>query len=112
MDLKTLQAKSCKDSNSKKLTDLEVDEYSKLFTNWGFDVEGRFISNFEFDNFQQTVDFLNTVANLAEKEGHHPDLLIYGYNNLLTMLYTHDVDGITEKDFIMAAKIEDLLYQK
>lgn len=112
MDIKTLQTKSCRDVKESKLKSVEVDEFAKLFTNWGFDQEGRFISNFEFDDFQQTVDFLNTVAKLAEEQGHHPDLMIYNYNNLLVMLYTHSIDGITEKDFIMAAKIEDLLSQR
>lgn len=60
-----------------------------------------------FDNFMQTMAFVNGVADIAETEGHHPDLFIH-YNKLKITLWTHAVNGLTENDFILAAKIDEL----
>ena len=59
-------------------------------------------------NFAAGVDFLNRVAALAEDEGHHPDLHLEGYRNLWIGLWTHAIGGLSESDFILAAKIDQL----
>lgn len=65
--------------------------------------------SFKFKNFREALDFLNRVGELAEQQGHHPDLfLIWGRVDVTT--WTHKVDGLTESDFILAAKI-NRLYQ-
>jgi 4a-hydroxytetrahydrobiopterin dehydratase len=56
-------------------------------------------------NFKAGIDFLNTVAELAEQEGHHPDLHLEGYRNVSVELWTHAIGGLSENDFILAAKI-------
>jgi 4a-hydroxytetrahydrobiopterin dehydratase len=53
------------------------------------------------------MNFLNKIANLAEEQGHHPDVCI-SYNKLDFSLFTHAVGGLSENDFIMAAKIDEL----
>ena len=62
---------------------------------------------FRFKNFVETMRFVNKVADLAESEGHHPDLHIY-YNKLTIELLTHAVKGLSLNDFIVAAKINKL----
>jgi 4a-hydroxytetrahydrobiopterin dehydratase len=54
------------------------------------------------------LDFFRRVGDLAEAEGHHPDLHLSGYRNVVLELYTHAVGGLTENDFILAAKIDQL----
>ena len=56
-------------------------------------------------NFMAGIDFFNKVAALAEDEGHHPDLHLEGYRHVTIVLWTHAVGGLTENDFILAAKI-------
>lgn len=63
--------------------------------------------DFTFDNFIQNMAFVNSVADIAEEEGHHPDFYIH-YNLCKVTLWTHAVDGLTENDFIVAAKIDEL----
>ncbi len=59
-------------------------------------------------NFMAAMDFFHRVAELAEDEGHHPDLHLVGYRNVTIELWTHAIDGLSENDFIVAAKIDDL----
>lgn len=63
---------------------------------------------FEFKDFKEAMGFVNKVADLAEKEGHHPDIKIV-YNKVKLDLFTHAVGGLSENDFIMAAKINSLI---
>ncbi|MBI2647841.1 MAG: 4a-hydroxytetrahydrobiopterin dehydratase [Candidatus Wildermuthbacteria bacterium] len=67
---------------------------------------GREISRvFVFENFPQAISFVNKVAELAEQEGHHPDLTIR-YNQVKILLSTHAIGGLSQNDFIMASKID------
>ena len=59
-------------------------------------------------NFMAGVDFFNRVAELAEEEGHHPDLHLEGYRKVTIELWTHAIGGLSENDFITAAKIDEL----
>lgn len=60
---------------------------------------------FTFPDFKKTLDFVNRVGAIAEEQGHHPDILLTWGKAEIT-LWTHKVDGLTESDFIMAAKID------
>ncbi|SRR5258706_12931103 len=60
---------------------------------------------FIFKNFKEAIAFVKIVADIAEEEGHHPDIYIF-YNKVQLELYTHAVGGLSENDFIMAAKID------
>ena len=57
--------------------------------------------------FKQSLNFTNKVGELAEEEGHHPDISL-GYGYSLIMLHTHSIKGLSVNDFIIAAKIDDL----
>ena len=59
-------------------------------------------------NFLAGIDFFQKVAALAEEEGHHPDLHLEGYRNVAVELWTHAIGGLSENDFILAAKINEL----
>jgi 4a-hydroxytetrahydrobiopterin dehydratase len=59
---------------------------------------------FRFPDFQKALDFVNRVGAIAEEQGHHPDILLaWGKAEVTT--YTHKIDGLTESDFVLAAKI-------
>ena len=62
---------------------------------------------FTFPNFKQALDLVNKVGALAEEQGHHPDIVLK-WGKVEITLWTHKIDGLTESDFIMAAKIERL----
>lgn len=59
-------------------------------------------------NFMAGMDFFNKVAEVAEDDGHHPDLHIAGYRNVSIEIWTHAIGGLSENDFILAAKIDAL----
>lgn len=60
--------------------------------------------NFKFKDFAQAMQFVNAVARVAEADGHHPDIIVH-YNNVELILWTHAIGGLSENDFIVAAKI-------
>jgi 4a-hydroxytetrahydrobiopterin dehydratase len=59
-------------------------------------------------NFMAGIEFFNKVAALAEEEGHHPDLHLEGYRQVAVEVWTHAAGGLTENDFILAAKINQV----
>ena len=75
---------------------------------WGV-VDGKKLKYvFKFKDFKEAIGFVNKVADLAESEGHHPDMTI-NYNKVVIELSTHAIGGLSENDFILAAKTEKLL---
>ena len=62
-----------------------------------------------FENFAEAMRFLNRVAEVAEEEDHHPDFTLRAWNRVHLVQFTYVVDGLTENDFIIAAKIDELL---
>ena len=62
---------------------------------------------FKFDDFKQTLGFVNRVGDLAEEQWHHPDIN-FGWGRAEVTIWTHKINGLTESDFILAAKIDRL----
>lgn len=62
---------------------------------------------FTFPDFKRALAFTNEVGGLAEKQGHHPDIML-AWGKVLITLWTHKINGLTESDFILAAKIDQL----
>jgi len=60
---------------------------------------------FEFADFRGSIDFINHVAEVAEEQGHHPDICVY-YNKVTLELSTHKIGGLSKNDFILASKID------
>jgi len=80
---------------------------SELGRGWTL-VEGlRLEREFKFKNFREALDFTNAVGDLAEAEGHHPDIYL-AWGKVRITLWTHAAKGLTENDFILAAKIDGL----
>jgi len=67
--------------------------------------DGKISRDFEFKDFKEAMAFVSKVADLAENEGHHPDIFIHQWNKVKLELSTHAIGGLSENDFIMAAKI-------
>jgi 4a-hydroxytetrahydrobiopterin dehydratase len=74
---------------------------------WKVVGEHHLTRTYTFPNFREALDFVNKVGELAEEQGHHPDILL-AWGKAEVTLWTHKIDGLTESDFIMAAKIENL----
>jgi 4a-hydroxytetrahydrobiopterin dehydratase len=75
---------------------------------WGLDEGGKAISrSFAFKNYYETMAFVNALAWIAHREDHHPDLQV-SYNRVLVRFSTHSIGGLSENDFICAAKIDAL----
>lgn len=60
-------------------------------------------------NFKEAVDLINKIAEIAEIEGHHPDIHLFDYNKIRIVLSTHKIKGLSENDFILASKIDEVL---
>lgn len=86
------------------LTRNEAEDYLKEVPGWTLATDAtRIQRHFTFENFTAAVAFVNRVADLSEKEGHHPDIT-FGWGYCDIVLYTHKIKGLHENDFIMAAK--------
>ena len=72
---------------------------------WQVIDEHHLIRTYKFPDFKSALEFVNRVGALAEEQGHHPDILLT-WGKVEITLWTHAVDGLTESDFILAAKIE------
>lgn len=107
MDLTKKKCKPC-EGGVPALTTSEVAEYKKNITaDWKVTDDNKVSKEFSFVNYRHTMDFVNKVADLAEEEGHHPVMHVF-YGRLVIELWTHAINGLSENDFIMAAKIDKL----
>ena len=92
-----------------KLTSSEAREQLKQLSGWQLvHNDERIRKEWTVKNFMAAMEFFNKVAELAEDEGHHPDLHLVGYRNAAIELWTHAIGGLSENDFIVAAKIDEL----
>ncbi len=74
---------------------------------WTVVDEHHITKTFKFRDFKTALDFVNRVGAVAEEEGHHPDLLL-AWGRVEVKTYTHKINGLTESDFVLAAKIDRL----
>lgn len=89
-----------------KLTQDEINNYLSSLTGWQQDGD-KIKKAFKFKDFKKTLSFVNKVGEVAEAEGHHPCIyLTYGRAEVTT--YTHAIKGLSENDFILAAKIDSI----
>ena len=93
-----------------KLDNLEAEDLLEGISGWQIDDHVSSISRkLVCRNFAQAINWLNNIAELAEAEQHHPDLHLTGYCHLTMVLTTHAIGGLSENDFILAAKINRLI---
>jgi len=81
----------------------------ELAEGWEVFAEGKKLRRqFTFKDFREAMTFVNKVADIAEEEQHHPDIII-SYNKVTIELWTHAIAGLSENDFILASKIDHIL---
>ncbi len=91
-----------------KLNDEQIQESLSRLKDWTKD--GDFLTrDLKFENFKSAMEFVNRVADEAEAQDHHPDILIHGWNKVRLSVMTHSVGGLTEKDFKLAERINGLV---
>ena len=92
--------------NESALNLTEIEDNRQHTPEWQYCATENVLSQtFHFNNYKQTIDFVNEVAQVSEKQDHHPKLIV-SYNRCKVTFCTHSVNGITENDFICAAKID------
>ena len=89
----------------------EIHKYQKKVDGWDIlkDIKEKFFLNkrFNFNNFIESQEFINKVGEISEDEGHHPDIS-FGWGYAEIKITTHAIEGLSENDFILAAKIDQL----
>ena len=85
----------------------ELEELSRQVPDWEVVDEHHLRRTFRFKNFREALDFVNRVGELAEEQAHHPDV-DFGWGRAAVKIFTHKIDGLTESDFILAAKVDRL----
>ena len=90
------------------LDSARIAEYQKhIQSEWRLTSDSKIAREYSFRDYRNTIGFVNRVADLAEEEGHHPVMHVY-YSKVVIELWTHAIGGLSENDFILAAKIEKL----
>ena len=89
----------------------EIHKYQKKVDGWDISKDNKQIfflnKRFNFNNFKESQEFINKVGEISEDEGHHPDIL-FGWGYAEIKITTHAIEGLSENDFILAAKIDQL----
>ena len=111
MDLNKRKCIPCEDKSLKPFDLERAEEYMVDIKGWILNDKEDVLKisrEFIFRDFIDALEFVNRVGDLAETEGHHPDILIHSWNKVLITLYTHSIGGLSENDYILAAKINDI----
>ena len=106
-----LAAKKCVpcEGGVPKFTPAEAEAHLAALPAWQLTHDGtRIRRDFTLPDFRSAVKLLNTIAALAEREQHHPDLHLEGYRKAWVEIHTHAIGGLSENDFIVAAKIDSV----
>lgn len=109
--MNSLTQKRCQpcEGIGKALDAARIREYLPLTPGWVVDTEGKGIAReFVMKNFLAAVRAIGQIAEIAETENHHPDIHLTGYRKLRIYLTTHALGGLSENDFIVAAKVNTL----
>ena len=107
MNLNSKKCIQCKIEVS-KLKAIEIKSYlKKIKKGWKVIRNHHMEKEFKFKNFKEALSFTNKVGNIAEKEGHHPDIHL-SWGKVKVIIYTHKINGLHENDFIIAAKIDKI----
>lgn len=91
------------------LTAAEIDRLRPQVPQWNVTADGKRIRReWKMKGFVAALEFFKKIGDLAEAEEHHPDLHLTGYRNVAVEIWTHAIGGLSENDFILAAKIDQL----
>ena len=104
-ELKNQKCQACS-GNTPKFDEKQISDNLSKLDNWSVNDEQKMIyKKFNFKTFKQALNFTNKVGEIADIEGHHPDISV-GWGYSLVMLHTHAIKGLSINDFIVAAKID------
>ena len=107
-DLAMLQCVPCK-GGTPPLRGPELDDLlARLGNDWRVVEEHHLEKGFRFKDFREALDFTNRVGDLAEEQGHHPDIYL-AWGKVRLTVWTHKIDGLTESDFVFAARSDRVL---
>lgn len=107
-ELKSKKCVAC-EGNLPRLSLEEARRQLKALEGWQLDEQTHRIHKpWKMKNFMAAMRFFNQVAELAQREGHHPDLHLENYRQVSIVIWTHAIGGLSENDFILAAKIDRL----
>jgi 4a-hydroxytetrahydrobiopterin dehydratase len=104
-DLSSARCKPC-ERGADPLKPAEVENLLKQLDGWTLEA-GVIAKTYTFKNYYQTLAFVNATAWISHREDHHPDIAL-GYNTCKVSYHTHAIDGLSENDFICAAKLDRL----
>ena len=107
-DLTKIKCVPC-EGGEKPFAAREIKKYIQGVPGWGVLNAKKIERQLEFKNFREAVSFLIKVALLSESEGHHPDFSLFSWNKVRFTLSTHAIGGLSQNDFILAAKINKML---
>jgi len=85
----------------------EIEKFLGQLEGWQVVNEHHLLKTFRFKDFRESLEFVDRVGALAEEQGHHPDIC-FGWGKAEITIWTHKIDGLTESDFVLAAKIDKL----
>lgn len=104
-----LASKTCEAcrSDTPPMQSEEIGELSPQIPDWEVVEDHHLRRAFKFKNFREALDFVNRVGELAEEQGHHPELH-FGWGHVELEVWTHKIDGLTQSDFVFAAKVDRL----
>ena len=103
-----LTSKSCTPRSGPALERHAAERLLKHLTGWSIDADAKSLHRlFGFQSYYASISFVNAVAWIAHREDHHPELQV-GYNTVMVTFSTHSVGGLSENDFICAAKVDAL----
>jgi 4a-hydroxytetrahydrobiopterin dehydratase len=85
----------------------QIQEFVSQLGGWEVIEDHHLKKVYEFKNFRETLDFVVRVGELAEQQGHHPDIC-FGWGKAEVAIWTHKINGLTESDFVLAAKLDRL----
>ena len=107
VELKNQKCQACS-GNTPKFDEKQISDNLSKLDNWSVNDEQKMIyKKFNFKTFKQALNFTNKVGEIADLEGHHPDISL-GWGYSLVMLHTHAIKGLSINDFIIAAKIDEI----
>ena len=107
MELKNQKCQACS-GNTPNFDEKQISDNLSKLNNWSVNDEQKMIyKKFNFKTFKQALNFTNKVGEIADLEGHHPDISL-GWGYSLIMLHTHAIQGLSINDFIIAAKIDEI----
>lgn len=94
------------EGGTKPLDTKQIAEYFQVLSGWSVKEEKEIYKQYQCKDFAEALAFVNAIGEIAESEGHHPDMNLFSWNKVAVTLSTHAIGGLSTNDFILAAKID------